>query len=212
MLYWETVSPALDKLLKKLFTFDCLQSYVLVGGTALSLQIGHRTSIDIDLFTSEVFNGDEIRSSFRQSGINFQIEKQFPGGFLGHIDGVKTDFIRHNYPWIDEVQVDDGVRIASLREIAAMKLNAISGSGTRLKDFVDVAFLSGYFTLDQMIVAYEEKYPDVNGVMALKSLGYFNNIDFSTNIDFAGQPVKWKQIEQRLIGMIKDPGKKFDSF
>lgn len=59
---------------------------------------------------------------------------------MGHINGIKVDFVRHNYPWIVPPQRIDGITMASLPDIAAMKLNAIVGNGSRLKDFVDIAF------------------------------------------------------------------------
>ena len=81
---------------------------------------------------------------------------------------------------------DEYLRTASLEDIAAMKLNAIAGNGTRLKDFIDVAYLSSLLTLTQMVDAYAEKYSSRNPVMAIKALEYFNDIDFTEPIDMIG--------------------------
>ena len=90
-----------------------------------------------------------------------------------------------------------------------MKLNAITGNGTRLKDFVDVAYLSAYMNLSSMLDWYEQKYHDVNGTMALKSICYFNEIDFSAGIDYTNNGMNWEIIEKRLLNMVREPGKQF---
>ncbi|MBK8698226.1 MAG: nucleotidyl transferase AbiEii/AbiGii toxin family protein [Saprospiraceae bacterium] len=100
--------------------------FVLVGGTALSLQIGHRRSIDIDFFTAGVFQPKHYQIFLRENGFHFHQQNRFKGGLLGHIDNIKVDFIRHAYPWVKPPQVIEGIRLASLEDIAAMKLNAIT--------------------------------------------------------------------------------------
>jgi len=128
---------------------------------------------------------------------------------LGHINNIKLDFVRHNYPWIKPPERIEGVTIASLEDIAAMKLNAIVGSGSRLKDFVDIAYLSGYMPLSDMLNFYEQKYPDINGIIAMKSLCYFDDIDFSVNIEYIGESKNWQNIEHRLKEMVQNPEKLF---
>ena len=131
---------------------------------------------------------------------------------MGYINSIKTDFIRHAYPWIDPPEKMDGLVIASLKDLAAMKLNAIVGSGSRLKDFVDVAFLSANFSLSEMMDFYEMKYPDINGLMAMKSLCYFDDIDFTVGIEYIGKERSWEEVKERLIQMVADPGKNFPAF
>ncbi len=209
MLYKETVSPLLLNILNRLQSFPEMDEFVLVGGTALSLQIGHRRSIDIDLFTVGTFPSEILPDFLSESAFSFHQQSRFKGGLFGHIDNIKVDFIRHAYPWVKSPELIEGIRMAALEDIAAMKLNAISGNGTRLKDFVDIAYLSGYMTLNDMMSWYEVKYPDVNGVMALKSLCYFSDIDFSVDIDYVDTKMKWGTIEQRLVSMVKQPEMKF---
>lgn len=209
MLYKETVSTVLLNNLQRLLSFHELNEFVLVGGTALSLQIGHRRSIDIDLFTAGVFPAETLPDFLRENGFSFHQQNRFKGGLLGHIDNIKVDFIRHAYPWVKPPHVIEGIRLASLEDIAAMKLNAITGNGTRLKDFVDVAYLSAYMNLSSMLDWYEQKYPDVNGTMALKSICYFNEIDFSAGIDYTDNGMNWEIIEKRLLNMVREPGKQF---
>lgn len=102
----------------------------------------------------------------------FQLDYQSKNTLKGEIDGIKVDLITHSYPLVKPLLYFDGVRMASPDDIAAMKLNAISVNGTRLKDFIDIAYLSSSLTLSQMVDAYEEKYSSRNPAMVIKALDY----------------------------------------
>lgn len=212
MLYKETVSPILLEVLKRLQAFPEMKDFVLVGGTALSLQIGHRKSVDIDLFTNGDFPAEMLPDFLKENEFSFYQQSRFKGGLFGHIGDIKVDFIRHGYPWLKPWLEEEGIRLASLEDIAAMKLNAITGSGSRLKDYVDICFLSAYLTLNEMLSCYQKKYPDVNGVMALKSLCYFEDIDFSPGIDYVVKEITWPVVEQRILKMVKNPDMRFETF
>ena len=212
MLHKETVSPLLLDILRRLFSFRELDQFVLVGGTALSLRIGHRKSIDIDLFTNGVFPADTLPDFFRDNGFEFRQQSGFKGGIFGYISNIKADFIRHAYPWVIPPEMIEDIRIASVADIAAMKLNAITGSGKRLKDFADVAYLSVYMSLAEMLDHYENKYPDINGMMAVKSLCYHDDIDFSITIDFMDNSMNWVKIKSRIFEMVSQPQKCFGLF
>lgn len=211
MLHKETVNPVLLDLLKRLFSYREMDDFVLVGGTALSLRIGHRRSIDIDLFTTGDFPGETLINFLKEHSFNFKQQSRFKGGLLGHIDNIKADFIRHAYPWVVKPEMTEGIRFASIEDIAAMKLNAIAGSGTRLKDFADIAYLSAYKPLSSMLDYYEQKYPDVNGIMAVKSLCYFEDIDFAMDIDYINKDINWGIIKNRVLEMVQQPEKQFSA-
>ena len=98
-----------------------------------------------------------------------------------------------------------------MEDICAMKLNAIAGNGTRIKDFIDVAWLSTRYTLNQMLDFYERKY-NANAMMPLKALVYFNDINFDEPVRLIdGKKVHWKTYEKRLLQMEKYPNKLFDT-
>jgi hypothetical protein len=104
----------------------------------------------------------------------------------------------------------ENIRLASFTDIAAMKLNAISGNGTRVKDFIDIAFLSSEISLNQMLIAYEQKYKS-NPLMPLKGLLYYDGINFNEPIKMTGKDsFNWKVIEKRLKLMHKFPDKIFE--
>lgn len=149
MLHKETVSATTLGLLKTLMEDKLLEDFFLVGGTALSLQIGHRISMDLDLLTQTSFDNNAILSNLEEH-YKLQTDFQARNILKGSIDGIKVDLITHNYPLVRSLIRMEGIRMAAPEDIAAMKLNAITGNGTRLKDFIDIAYLSSLLTLSQM--------------------------------------------------------------
>lgn len=92
-----------------------------------------------------------------------------------------------------------------LKDIAAMKLNAISGNGTRLKNFIDIAYLSSSLTLSQMVEAYVVKYTSRNPAMVIKALDYHNDINFREPVEMLDGDYEWKNIKKRLNQMTLHP-------
>jgi hypothetical protein len=187
---------------------ELLKDFFLVGGTALSLQIGHRISIDLDLFSKQSFDKEMLLSELANK-YKFQLSYEAPNTLKGKIDGVQVDLITHNYPLVKPLKEVEGVRMAALEDIAAMKLNAISGTGTRLKDFIDVAYLSSSMNLADMVDAYETKYQSRNPTMVLKALNYHDDINFKEKVEMVNGNYHWKHIEQRLRAMMMQPKQLF---
>ncbi len=93
----------------------------------------------------------------------------------------------------------------ALQDITAMKLNAIAVSGQRVKDFTDIFYLLQKFTLEQMIGFYKEKYTQYNELTVLKSLVYFDDIDFSDWPVLVSEPgLRWETVKKRLETSVKD--------
>jgi len=210
MLRKETVTPGTLGVLKNLMKDNLLDDFFLVGGTALSLQIGHRISIDIDLFSKKPFDGDYL-FEYLDKNLGFKLDYLRKNTLKGIIDNVQVDFITHDYPLVDDLQVIEGIRIAGLKDIAAMKFNAIEGNGTRLKDFIDIAFLSSYLSLNEMFSAYESKYPSRNIFSIIKALEYHTDINFEEPINLMNGSFKWNAIERRLGEIVKNPDKVFQN-
>ena len=126
MLSYSTVEPHTLELLKAFMQQDLFAPMRLVGGTALALQYGHRQSIDLDLFGSVQFDSLEIRQVLNQIG-KLTIIKESSNIKTYLLDGIKVDFVNYAYPWIDESIEEEGIRLASDKDIAAMKINAIEG-------------------------------------------------------------------------------------
>lgn len=175
MLHKETVEPATLGLISKFLADSRFHNFYLVGGTALSLQIGHRISLDIDLFTRNQFDTTEM-TDYLEKNYGFELQFMHHNTLKGFIKGIFVDMIQHDYPWIGDPVKEDGIIMASPTDIAAMKLNAISGNGTRVKDFVDVYFLLKKYSFDELIGFYKEKYAERNDFHVIKSLSYFDDI------------------------------------
>ena len=210
MLHKETVDTSTLELLKRLMADERLKDFVLVGGTALSLQMGHRISVDLDLFVNQDFEAEELREYMEQT---YHLETDYLAfaTVKGEIHGVQVDCIAHSYPWVRPFVEEEGIRLASMEDICAMKLNAIAGNGTRIKDFIDVAYLSSLYSLNQMLSFYEEKY-QANPLMPLKGIVFFDDINKEAPVKMTnGKPLDWKKIEKRLLAMEKYPNMVFDS-
>lgn len=208
MLHTETIAPRTLELLKRIMLDESLPPFRLVGGTSLALQLGHRISIDLDLFTDESFDEQQVNDILR---INYGFETDFidKETVKGVIEGVRIDCIAHKYHWICPFSNEEGIRIVSKEDICAMKLNAIAGNGTRIKDFIDIAFLSTYFTLEQMLGFYEEKYHS-NSMMPFKALTYFEDINMAEPVHMiGGSKFQWERIRKRLLSMSSQPSKLF---
>jgi hypothetical protein len=175
MLHTETVDGSTLALIKQLQSDPLLEDFLLVGGTALSLQIGHRISIDIDFFTRNEFDVQELLEHLEQKH-RFQEQYRQEATLKGIINGVFVDFIRHNYGKVNPDEQIEGIKMASKADIAAMKVNAIAGNGTRVKDFIDIYFLLKEFSFSQIIDFYKLKYNSRNDFHAIKSLTYFDDI------------------------------------
>jgi hypothetical protein len=137
-------------LIHGLMADEQLRGFNLIGGTALALKIGHRASIDIDLFANDNFNAigiaDYLSSKYYAKRISI-----LKNAVFCYIDDIKIDLISHQYPLIKPVEIIDGIRILSLQDIGAMKLHAIVNNGTRLKDFVDFYFLLEKIPLQNLL-------------------------------------------------------------
>lgn len=207
MLHTETVEAGTLDLIKRLMADAVLQDFFMVGGTALSLLIGHRISVDIDLFTKKDFDAGSLRQYLEQH--QMIDAKTIGNGIFGFIDNVKIDIIAHKYPLIKPLQIIAGIRMLSLEDIGAMKLNAIVGSGNRLKDFVDIYYLLEHIPFKFLGKAYEQKYPNANIQMAGNSLLHFNDIDHSVPIKLMNGIVEWNKIDKRLHQAVYNPMKIF---
>lgn len=150
MLHYETVSSSTLSLLKKLTTIPELLAFYLVGGTSLSLQIGHRISVDLDFFTDKSFDTNLIREIIRQELPEFELASSSRIGFGSFINQVKCIFYNWSVPFIYPSVEVDGLRLCSLQDIAAFKLNAIITRKEK-KDFCDIDALLRHFLFVEML-------------------------------------------------------------
>ncbi|RZJ64638.1 MAG: hypothetical protein EOO45_18505 [Flavobacterium sp.] len=195
MLQTQTVNRKLLELLNKLMTIELFNDFNLVGGTSLALQKGHRISIDIDLFGNSEIDELEFTNVLQDLG-KLTILKKSKNIIIFSVDGIKVDFVNYKYPLLETPLYIQNIRLVSQKDIAAMKLNAISGRGSK-KDFIDLFFLLQNFTLEEMIGFYRQKYKDGSEFLVLKSLNYFDDADTEdTPIMIIKSP--WEEIKQKI--------------
>jgi len=203
------IDPQTFLLVQQLQSIPELTNFQLVGGTALALQMGHRNSIDIDLFVYEEFNTVDLIETLRHFfsvEIVFQKEKNT---LLTNLNGIKTDFIRHSYHLINQPVFEENIRFLSKEDIAAMKINAIVNSGKRLKDFIDIYFLLEYFTMNQIISFYRQKYPIMSPMVGMKAVSFFDEIDPDMDPPKMKKMLKLERIKKRILDAVLHPYKKF---
>lgn len=175
MLHYQTIDSKTLELLKKIQKIDIFKNLRLVGGTSLALQIGHRISIDIDLFGNIKADRLDITSSLHDIGDlkSIHFTKNIS---IYSLDNVKVDIVNYPYPWLETSINNEGIVLAGLKDIAAMKLAAIMGRGTK-KDFIDIFFLLKKYSLTDLLKFYTDKYNDGSVLLVLKSLAYFDDAD-----------------------------------
>ncbi len=152
--------------------------FYLAGGTALALRFGHRESVDFDFFSPESFDTgklfEELRAIFAEHRvIKIQEEENTLGILLD--EGIKISFMTYPYPLLENPTEEPYLRIASVLDIACMKLSAITGRSAN-KDYIDIFFILKSLPLKTLLDAANRKFPSVDTNLFLKSLVYFDDI------------------------------------
>lgn len=199
MLSYQTVNSHTLELLKKLTNEEFLSKARLVGGTALALQYGHRISIDLDFFGNIEEDNETIKEVLINIG-KLSVIKESKNIKIYILDDIKIDFVNYRYNWLDPAIEENGIRLASPRDIAAMKINAIEGRGTK-KDFIDIYFLLQHYSLENILKFYADKYPDNSQFRALMSLTYFEDAEeqFMPEMLIA---IDWDRIKSFIIDKV----------
>lgn len=200
MLHLETILSGTLDLLKELQALPALSDMRLVGGTALALQLGHRTSVDLDLF-----GRFDSQKSFRK--ILLEAGHSVEGSDTGEVqtlfvDGVKVDLVNYPYDWISDPVLQDGVALAGMDDIVAMKLSAAANRGKK-KDFVDIATLLDRYSLAEMFARYQRKFAVTEISFALRGLTYFDDAE-EDPLPSMFIPLTWDQAKMRVREAVRN--------
>ncbi|MBQ9522466.1 MAG: nucleotidyl transferase AbiEii/AbiGii toxin family protein [Paludibacteraceae bacterium] len=202
MLSIQTIQPDTLELLKRLASQPELTQTRLVGGTALALLYGHRKSIDLDFFGVLPEDKDDLIDMAKQIG-NVTVINKSKSIVQTIINDVKVDFVDYSrYSWIVEPIQDDGFVLASDKDIAALKVNAIMGRGTR-KDFVDLYFLLQHYSLEEILSFYKLKYPEYSEYRALLSMTYFEDAEMQ-EMPIMLINTSWDDMKKTIIKAVND--------
>ena len=200
MLSYETVEPHTLELLKRIMAEPLFSDMRLVGGTALALQYGHRRSVD--LFGSMPQDADGMEEKLAAIS-ELHVIKNSERIRIYSLDKIKVDFVDYSrYPWIDKPVVDGNIRLASPRDIAAMKINAAEGWGTK-KDFIDIYFLLQHYSLSDILAFYSQKYPEYSKFRALMSLTYFEDAENQLMPKMFNH-VSWETVKKEIDKAVKN--------
>lgn len=205
MLHVETVEPGAFSVLKQLLEIPELKDFSLVGGTALSLCYGHRKSVDLDLFSNIPFESPDIittlEKEFKKSFANRTSNPRF--GIFGFIKDIKVDFVRHPHPLIrPELNIDD-IRMFSIEDMIAMKVQAILGRGKK-KDFWDIAELLRHYTIDDFITLHKEKYASQNLLITVpQALTYYADAEESED-PVSLKKQTWESVKHFISAKVND--------
>lgn len=196
--YEHTIAPFTRKLFDKLATTPWIADFYLAGGTALALQLGHRTSVDLDFFSETSFDESRLLPPLASIGI-LEVLQTAPQSIIGTLDGVKISFLEYRYPLLKAPTELDRVKIASIEDIAAMKLNALARRGTK-RDFVDVYFIAKRQPLSEQLRLFQTKYNSVgfNLVHLKKSLVFFEDAE-SEPMPAMLVPTEWREVKNFFV-------------
>lgn len=199
MLYIQTISSKLHRLL--IAIQSDFPNVRLVGGTALALQYGHRESVDLDFFGEIEAECETISQVLNKYG-KVQIIKSSINIKIFTVDGIKVDFVNYNYKWLEQPIVEQGITLATDKDIAAMKIAAITGRGSK-KDFFDMYFLLTHYSLSEILNLYERKYPEASIYLALKSLSFFEDADMQPNPKMLTD-ISWDNVKNKIRSVVKE--------
>lgn len=194
-MFTKTVLPDTLRAIKLVSRLSAIKKAYLAGGTALALQLGHRISVDLDFFTQEEIDENVVASSLSQLSEFTESQREWRT-VLGTIGKTKFSIFYYKHKLIDSLLPFEGIMLASKKDIAAMKIHAISDRGTK-RDFIDVYLLAKEFTIEEMLDFYDQKYGvlDDKLYMILKSLDYFVDADRQVMPEML-IPIDWKEIKE----------------
>ena len=197
-MYLNSLSKITKKALEKLDAseFFAETGAYLAGGTALALHLGHRYSEDLDFFTLKAFESNSQIQFLSQIG-NFKLNQTGWRTILGEFEGTKFSLFHYQYKLIEKPQaILKNTNLASLTDIAAMKIAAIADRGTK-RDFIDLFFLTKIFPLEKILTYYDQKYEklEANKTHILRSLFYFAEAENDASPQMI-QPVDWQKLKE----------------
>lgn len=198
-----TKQPILDrKRINFLQKLGFLEKYgfYLAGGTALAIQIRHRTSLDFDFYTEKKFDVRELREEFGSRFKKIQEIYIAEDTLVLAVNDINISFFKYPYSLIRPAKRLEGISVASIEDISAMKIIAISQRGKR-RDFIDIYFLMKNFGLKKILEFTREKYPMFNIYVGLQGLVYFKDADedLEKNRFRLLKNIDWEELKEYII-------------
>ena len=182
------------------------RGFYLAGGTALAIYYAHRRSADLDWFTTQPLKDPLILAqSLKDSGLALVVDQTAPGTLHGHIGVVRTSFFEFRYPFLQPVNrwLETGCELASLDDLACMKLSAIAQRGSK-KDFFDLyALITHHRPLAEMLLLYRQKFSVSDITPVLYGLAYYDDADQETDPMLLWDTT-WQAVKEKISGWLKE--------
>ena len=197
MVHIESISHQAREDLATLIPTGILGGFYLAGGTGLALHLGHRESIDLDFFNPKAFNEDTYLSRIKEAGA-FMLDLKEASTVSGRFGKTLLSLMAYEYPLIEPTVPWQGIEIASIIDIACMKLDAAASRGTK-KDFIDLFAIthSGGYALADLVSAFRKKYTSIqyNLMHIKKGLVYFVDAE-SDPMPIMHMDINWSDVKQ----------------
>jgi predicted nucleotidyltransferase component of viral defense system len=207
-LYWNTVTPDMRVILKQFSNTPTGAKFYLAGGTALSLQLGHRLSVDLDFFSPSE-DIPSIRPALEQAlaSFDFTLADSAWGNLVYLVQNVRIGFYGYGYDLVAPLVETPDARLASIEDIALMKLDALLARAAR-KDFYDLYFICQKISLRQVLDHAPKKYPHTRDFEAqsVKRLTYFESADQDPDPTLL-YPVAWNQVKEYFTAQAREIGR-----
>lgn len=197
MLHLATVEPRTISLLEQIQAIPAFSGYRLVGGTALALIMGHRKSVDLDLFCYGSFNSDIVVESLRTNSFvitGLQTSEVYAGGY---IEGIKVDFVKEFDNWLKPARQAGKILLADMEDLAPMKLKAVTKRG-RKRDFVDLYYLLQHFSVSELLALYKRRTGQEEIIHVITSMTYFEDAENDEMPYMVTKDPDWNSMKQKI--------------
>lgn len=199
----EAISQTTLAVWQKIAANPLAENFYLAGGTALAVQLGHRQSIDLDFFSDKDWSGEEVKRQLSSLG-KFEVVSEAAGTLHGLLDGVRVSFLRYHYDLLFPPATFAALKLADERDIAAMKISAISSRGGK-KDFIDLFFLLKKYDLPDLVGFFEKKFQGIgyNKLHIFKSLTYFEEAE-NEPTPMMLKKVAWREVKEEIRDKVNE--------
>ncbi|OGM33748.1 hypothetical protein A3D00_04095 [Candidatus Woesebacteria bacterium RIFCSPHIGHO2_02_FULL_38_9] len=194
-MFTKAVLPDTFRAIQLVSKIPVFREAYLAGGTALALLIGHRISVDLDFFTQKEFDESQLSTSLHVYP-EFTEQQKSWRTILGKIGETSISLFYYKYPLLEKTTNFEGIQIVGMKDLSAMKINAIEDRGTR-RDFIDLFFLTKKYSVDEMLNFYDNKY----GVLEehlysiIRALNYFDDAEKEVAMPKMLVDVSWDEVK-----------------
>ncbi|PIV01219.1 hypothetical protein COS54_01385 [Candidatus Shapirobacteria bacterium CG03_land_8_20_14_0_80_39_12] len=181
------------------------KSFYLAGGTALALQLGHRTSVDFDFYISKSFSSQDLLQDFNKEFKEVVVRQAVADTLILTVGNIDLSFFYYPYILLKPTVRLNVIDLASIEDISAMKIAAVVQRGVR-RDFIDIYYLLQKFSLKEIVKFTLKKYPGYQEMLVLRALIYFKDADsenLARKIEVLDKSFSWEKVKDKIFEEVK---------